>query len=99
MNTFDNGTNPEQPGWTKLELTYTESAGSDVVAASLYEVDPCTGTIELLCTATSSGAGTSCISCTIPRVIDFASHAYYVVVSVDRAATANRPKCQMLRLY
>ena len=101
VNTFDNNTPPFFPGWTTFELGYTLTASADIINATLYRVDPCTGAQSTVCSV-SQVFGATCNVCSIPTSflpIDFGKYLYYIGVKVDRASANDQPFCNTLRLY
>ncbi|HEX8472395.1 MAG TPA: hypothetical protein VF666_00020 [Pyrinomonadaceae bacterium] len=100
-NTFDNGANPNIPGWTILEAGSTSPAGT-TVTARLFRVTPCTGVQGLICTATNAGGGgPGCKFCQFPpNTIDFSQGLYYVEVTLTRTSTTTAPpSLWTLRIY
>lgn len=100
-NTFDNGPNPNVPGWTTLEAGSTAPGGS-TVTARLFRVNPCTGTQSLICPAINAGGGgPGCKVCTFPpNTIDFSQTLYYVEVTLTRSSsTVAPPSLWTLRIY
>ncbi len=98
-NTFDNNANPDQPGWTALELGYTNPAGGAAITATLFQVDPCTGVQIALCTVNAAVATNTCSICTFAPVIDFSRHLYYVQVTLTRPNNALFPTAKTLRIF
>jgi hypothetical protein len=101
-NTFDNNANPDMPGWTAFELGYN-AAGlpPNAVSATLFQVDPCTGTQVVICTANSlAGAVNACAVCTFPpTTFDFSRHLYYIQVTLNRPAINLFPTAKTLRIF
>lgn len=101
VNTFDNGASPTVPGWTNMELGFAARGGS-VVEARLFKVDLCTGQQSEICRITGKSApNPTCQRCPngFPAAaINFAENLYYVLLTVDRAATTERPRACTLRL-
>jgi hypothetical protein len=97
-NTFDNNANPDQPGWTALELGYTNPAGA-AITATLFQVDPCTGVQVALCTVNAAVATNTCSICTFTPVIDFSRHLYYVQVTLTRPNPGLLPVAKTLRIF
>jgi hypothetical protein len=100
-NTFDNNSNPDQPGWTTLELGYDNPGAAGAITATLFQVDPCTGAQTTLCVVSSQAATTNSCSppCTFSTVIDFSRHLYYIQVRLARTATTLFPVAKTLRLF
>lgn len=101
-NTFDNNSNPDMPGWTTLELGYS-AAGlpANAVSATLFQVEPCTGSQTAICTVDSlAGVVNMCNSCQFPATtFDFAHHLYYIEVILTRPASNLFPTAKTLRLF
>lgn len=100
-NTFDNNPNPDQPGWTTLELGYTNPPGGSTVTATLFQVEPCSGAQTPLCTVNASVATNTCSACVFnpPNIIDFSRHLYYVQVTLTRPNTGLFPTAKTLRIF
>ena len=99
-NTSDIGLNPDQPGWTTLELGYVDNNGQQQVSATLYQVTPATGLITAIATATSVDSATPGIVTTpILATMDFSNFLYYVSIGVSRNTSIASPKCNTIRIY
>lgn len=100
-NTFDNNGNPDQPGWTTLELGYTNPGGGAAITATLFQVDPCTGAQTPLCTVSAGVATNACNVCVFapPAIIDFSRHLYYVQVTLTRPNNGLFPTAKTLRIF
>src|SRR5689334_14216923 len=59
-----NSSGTQQPAWNTFELGYTDT-GAGSITAFLYEVDPCTGAQETICSFTPGNtvAGGACATC------------------------------------
>jgi hypothetical protein len=90
----------KQPGWQTFSMTYSDNHSTGSVTASLMEVDACTATERIVCTLTSNDndGSTQCDTCSISN-IDFATHSYYIDVSVAKTDTPAAPKLYSLALY
>jgi hypothetical protein len=97
-NTFDNNANPDRPGWTTLELGYTNPAGC-TITATLFQVEPCTGNEIVLCTIRAANSSNLCSTCSFTQVIDFNLHLYYVEVILTRNNPTLLPMAKTLRLF
>ena len=98
-NTYGSATS-KQPGWTSFSMTYSDNHSTGSVVANLMELDACTATERQICTLTSAdGDGsTQCDVCSVSG-IDFATHAYYVDVTIAKTDTPAAPKLYSLALY
>ncbi|HXU47017.1 MAG TPA: hypothetical protein VN783_15925 [Thermoanaerobaculia bacterium] len=77
------------PAWTTLELGYLDTSANTQVAASLWEVNPCTGTRVLKCTVVSvDNNASTCATCQFAG-IDFVNFLYYVELTIARNANVN----------
>lgn len=98
-NTYDNGANPNVPGWTSMQLG-GQAPGTSFVTAQLYQVDPCTGAQKLICQdrIVQAPNGT-CVKCTFTATtVDFGRANYYVRVLMDRATPSENPLLHGLRI-
>src|SRR5689334_14589623 len=97
-----NSSGTQQPAWNTFELGYTDT-GAGSITAFLYEVDPCTGAQETICTFTppNSAAGGSCATCQFPNnTFDFESNLYFIALVLNRtSSTASDVRANTLRLY
>jgi hypothetical protein len=78
------------PAWTTLELGAVDATANGQVSATLWEVNPCTGTRVAKCTTTSvdnDQAGV-CTTCQFAG-IDFVNFLYYVEVTLSRNMAVN----------
>jgi len=100
-NTYDNNANPDQPGWTTLELGYDNPGPAGSVSATLFQVEPCTGAQITLCVVNSlGGAVNSCTPpCKFTAPIDFSLHLYYIQVRLTRTSPNLFPAAKTLRLF
>jgi hypothetical protein len=99
-NVTNTSTSATSPGWTTLELGYTDTSVSGFVEAIFYEVDPCTGTRSVICSVFSSDDGTACNTCTFPSTtVNFAANLYFVTIVVNRSTTAASPIANTVRLF
>lgn len=72
------------PAWTMLELGSLDTSANTQVSASLWEVNPCTGTRVLKCTVVSVNDDVAtCATCQFAG-IDFVNFLYYVEVTLSR---------------
>ncbi|HKG13130.1 MAG TPA: hypothetical protein VKB12_07315, partial [Pyrinomonadaceae bacterium] len=98
-NTFDNNANPNQPGWTTLEMG-SNAPNSVIIEAKLFEVTACAPAQKLLCTATNRSNDHPCARCQVASPIDFTKNLYYVEVTLDRSgAPAALPRMFTLRIF
>jgi hypothetical protein len=99
-NTFGGGLT-DTPPWKTLELTYINTSSLASVAATLIEVDPCTGATRVLCTAqsTTSSIGTSCVTCDFKNPLKFQAHVYFVTIRMTRLIPAAFPVARALRIF
>jgi hypothetical protein len=97
-NTFDEGPNPDQPGWRIFELGYNNFPGG-AITATLFQVDPCTGNQVVLCTINAVSATNICTACSFTPVIDFSLHLYYIEVRMSRTNSTIFPAVKTLRLF
>ena len=90
----------KQPGWTTFSMTYSDNHSTGSVVANLMEVDACTATERQICSITSNDndGATQCDVCSVSG-IDFATHSYYVDVSIARTDLPAAPKLSSLALY
>jgi hypothetical protein len=92
----------DTPPWTMLEVgALNTNTGVDLVAATLYRVDPCTGNRTAICTAINNVAGGNgaCVTCTFASTtFNFANFLYYVEVSITRMAANGNPQLSTLRI-
>ena len=98
-NTFGSAIS-KQPGWQTFSMTYSDNHSTGSVVASLMEVDACTATEQTVCTLTSNDndGSTQCDTCSISN-IDFATHSYYIDVTIAKTDTPAAPKLYSLALY
>jgi len=101
VNTFDNGPNPNVPGWTNMELGFVAPGTSEVVA-ELIRVEPCTGEQTVICRIRGlQSPNPTCRRCDQPfpaGAIDFSRFLYYIRLRLDRNTVNERPKACTLRL-
>jgi hypothetical protein len=98
-NTFDEGPNPDQPGWRIFELGYSNFTGG-AITSTLFQVDPCTGNQVVLCTINALPNATNiCSTCSFTQVIDFSLHLYYIEVRMSRTNSTIFPAVKTLRLF
>jgi hypothetical protein len=98
-NTFDNGLNPNAPGWHTLEMGST-TPNSTIIEAKLFQIKACDTTPVLLCTARNRSNDHPCATCTFNQTIDFGTSLYYVEVTLNRFNQPNsQPKMFTLRLF
>jgi hypothetical protein len=91
----------DTPPWTLLELGYFDNSPLSSVNASLFQVDPCTGTQTLICSVTGAdSASSTCNFCQFaPTTFNFAAKLYYVQVKLSRTSTAVSPQAFTLRIH
>jgi len=88
------------PPWTKLELTYLVTNANSAVSATVFEVDPCTGSQAPLCTVTSTAmAAPNCKQCVLAHAMDFLNKLYYVQVTITRNDVTLLPLALTLRIF
>jgi hypothetical protein len=90
------GKMPWNPPWHTLELAHTTSSAGMVVA-TLYELDPCSNKVTLLCSVKGKSGPTRCDTCNFKPVMDFSStngKIYFVEVIMD-----SRVSVHSLRIY
>jgi len=88
------------PAWSTLEMGYFDNSPSSQVTATLVRLDPCTGSLNTLCTVTSVDSGAiTCRRCTFTGPLDFTRYVYYVSVDLNRSSTAVSPKLFGLRIF
>lgn len=99
-NTYGSATS-KSPGWTTFSMTYVDNGAGGSVVANLMEVDACTATERQICSITSADGGTTavCDTCALTSTINFATHSYYVDVTVSKTDTTGDPKLYELALY
>ena len=104
-NTYGGGLT-DTPPWKTLELTYsitsTSSTTTSSVSASLIEVDPCTGNLQVLCTVqgANTNVGSSCQTCDFKaHPLNFQTHLYFVTIRMTRSAANALPVARALRIY
>ena len=98
-NTFDNNSNPNQPGWHTLEMGST-GVLDVIIQARLYEVNACNAAQTLLCTAVNRSNDSPCARCTFNGPVDFTRNLYYVEVTLDRSAAIQAlPRVFTLRVF
>jgi hypothetical protein len=99
-NTYGGGLT-DTPPWKTLELTYINTSSQASVAATLIEVDPCTGATRVVCTAQPSGSsiGTSCVTCDIKNPLNFQAHVYFVTIRMTRLIPTAFPVARALRIF
>jgi hypothetical protein len=98
-NTWGGGAS-NTPPWTTLEVGALNTA-VDSVTATLYQVNPCTGTRTPICTAINNIAGGNgaCAACTFQNTtFNFANFLYYIEVSITRVAANGNPQLSTLRI-
>jgi hypothetical protein len=99
-NTWGGGST-DTPPWTTLEVGALNTS-LDPVAATLYQVNRCTGARTAICTARNDIAGSAgaCVSCTFPSgtVINFGANLYYVEVTITRSTGTGTPQLSTLRI-
>jgi hypothetical protein len=87
--------------YTTLELGYTDTGifgGS--VQAIVYEDDPCTGVVTVLCSVLSADNSTGeCDTCNFPGPFNFGTNLYHIAVVVRRSSTLANPTAHSLRLF
>jgi hypothetical protein len=99
-NTFDNNANPNQPGWTMLEMG-SNAPLNCINSATLYRVKICSRDPVAICTARNRSSDHPCATCQFANnAVDFGGYLYYVEVTLDRngAPTAS-PTVYTLRVY
>ncbi len=98
-NTYGSATS-KTPGWTTFSMTYVDNHSTGSVVASLMEVDACTATERQVCSITSNDGGTTaqCSTCSVSG-INFASHSYYIDVTIAKTDTPAAPALYELALY
>jgi hypothetical protein len=101
-NTYGGGLSDGMP-WTTLEVGAVNASAFDIVAATLYRVDRCTGVRTAICTATNSTPSStgSCVSCTFPSgtVVNFGGGSvYYVEATITRTTGTGNPQLSTLRI-
>ncbi len=97
-NTYGGGVS-DLPPWTTLELGSINPSTASSVTATLFQVDPCTGTQVQLCSVTSGVSTTGvCRTCQFTTGINFASKLYYVQVVIARSSAGLQPRALTLRI-
>jgi hypothetical protein len=97
-NTWGGGTR-DNPPWTTLEVGGVNTSGFDIVAATLYRVNPCTGARTAICTANNT-ISNSCATCVFPNTtFNFTNFLYYVEVSITRTVGTGSPQLSTLRIF
>lgn len=98
-NTFDNGPNPNQPGWRTLEMG-SNAPNSVIISAKLFQVRACQPAQEMICEARNRSNDHPCATCQISAPIDFTNNLYYVEVTLNRTAVPNAlPRMFTLRIF
>jgi hypothetical protein len=107
-NTWETGPlGPNQPAWRNLELGSTAPPGS-TVAATLFQVDRCTGFRKEICTAINANQPWPppvlppgrCVFCEFPAgIIDFTNNLYYVEVVLSPSTGGPPPAAHTLRIF
>jgi hypothetical protein len=107
-NTWETGPlGPPRPAWRTLELGSTAPPGS-VVAATLYQVDRCTGLRKQICIAINRDQPWPppvlppgrCVFCEFPAgTIDFTNNLYYVEVEISPGTGGPPPAAHTLRIF
>jgi hypothetical protein len=89
------------PPYSTLELGSLDTSTLGSVSATLYEVNPCTGAIAIICTAFSTTQSTAdCNVCRFPSsTFNFATNLYYVLVQLSRTSTTATTQANTLRIY
>ena len=95
-NTYGGAINDVAP-WGTLQLGYTDNSPLGSVTATLFRVNPCTGTITPICMATSID-NANCVTCAT-GALNFNSFLYYVEVTVHRVDTTVTPIAKTLRIF
>lgn len=95
------GATSDIPPWDNMELGYFDNAPGSSVTATLYQVDPCTGTRTALCTVTSVDSSfATCATCNFHNTpLHFDDFLYYIEVTITRNSTGLTPSLRSLRLY
>lgn len=101
-----NVTNTSVPGdntppYTTLELGSLDLSTFGSIRATLYEVNPCTGRIFVICSVVSSTQSTAdCNTCTFPNTtFNFSTNLYYVMVDLVRTSPNAIIQANTLRIY
>lgn len=100
-NTYGGGV-ADIPPWRFLQVGAIGTAGGNIVTATLYQVDPCTGQRVAICTANNTTAGSvgSCVGCAFPAgTINFGTNLYYVEVMISRGVSGGAPQLTTLRIF
>jgi hypothetical protein len=89
------------PLWNTLELGYLDPNSGGQVTATLYRVNPCTGSRIPLCTVTSvdNSTGSTCRSCSFTAGVNFQAFLYYVEVTLTRLTPSASPQANTLRIF
>lgn len=88
------------PLWNTLELGYLDTNAGGQVSATLYRVNPCTGSRVQLCTVTSTDSSTpACRSCTFGAGMNLQAFLYYVEVTLTRLTPGASPQANTLRIF
>lgn len=89
------------PPWNTLELGYLDTNTGGQVTATLFRVNPCTGSRVALCTVTSvdNPTGPTCRSCSFTAGVNFQAFLYYVEVTITRLTPSASPQANTLRIF
>jgi hypothetical protein len=91
----------DTPPWNTLEMTYFDNSVSSGVAATLFQVSRCTGTVTALCTVGSvDSAANTCRTCNFAAgSINFAVNSYWVELRMSRSVNTVNPQLIALRIF
>lgn len=99
-NPMDGGGNPS---WNAIELVFKDNGAGERVLAELYRVSNTSGGITLIGSVDSDDFAGSAAEQTqwelLSTTFDFYKYAYYVLITVERTATATLPDAAIVRLF
>jgi hypothetical protein len=85
------------PGWTTLEIGYSNATSNGQITAEIVQVTTGNSITSFCTVSNNSNNGTH--TCTFTNAFDFSTYAYYVDIVIGRAATGEYPQINYVSLH